>query len=191
MAALSSFNAIETALIVQLNLPSGTVFISDYNTEIELSGNQTVIGLGRFVNIGSSTSEIRTSSDQLTITLSGIPNSSISEIINGNIKGSRVTVTRVFIDPETGELLDVDEPNVGRFFGIIVNYGLEEDWDTESRTSSNLISIICSSLISVLENKYTGRRTNAADQKKFFPGDISMDRVAALENTNFQFGASS
>jgi hypothetical protein len=115
MAALSSFNAIETALIVQLNLPSGTVFISDYNTEIILGNDQTVIGLGRFVNIGSSTSEIRTSSDQLTITLSGIPNRSISEIINGNIKGSRVTITRVFIDPATGELLDAIEASFGSF----------------------------------------------------------------------------
>jgi hypothetical protein len=40
----------------------------------------------------------------------------------------------------------------------------------------------------VLQNKISGQRTNSTDRKRYFPGDISFDRVADLTNTSFDFG---
>ena len=105
------------------------------------------------------------------------------------MKGSKITVVRVFFDPVTKQFLDIPNNFLGRFFGIINNYSLDEEWDYATRTSRNTVSIICSSLVSVLERKYAGRRTNPQDQKSYFPTDLAFDRIPALANSNFQFGA--
>jgi hypothetical protein len=36
----------------------------------------------------------------------------------------------------------------------------------------------------------SGRKTNSESQRKFFPNDVSMDKVTALESSYFDFGAS-
>jgi hypothetical protein len=41
----------------------------------------------------------------------------------------------------------------------------------------------------MIERRVTGRRTNPDDQKKFYPTDVSMDRVPTLVDANFNFGA--
>jgi hypothetical protein len=190
MAALSSYSSIETALVVKLDLPEGVFVFSDYNTALEVDG-YTAEGLGVFVGITNTTSELRVSNDTLTITLSGIPNAVLQSILAQKMKGSRLSVTRVFFNPVTKQLLDLS-PNsslLGRFYGVINNVAFEEEWDYASRTSRNTVSIICSSLVSVLERKYAGRRTNPDDQKTYFPTDLAFDRIPALVNSNFQFGA--
>jgi hypothetical protein len=190
MPALSSYSSIETALVVKMDLPEGVFTFSDYNTELIVDG-YSAEGLGVFVGITNTTSELRVSNDSLTITLTGIPDAVLQSILAQKMKGSRLSVTRVFFDPVTKELLDLS-PNsslLGRFYGVINNIAFEEEWDYASRTSRNTVSIICSSLVSVLERKYAGRRTNDVDQKKWYPGDQSFDRMPSLINANFQFGA--
>jgi hypothetical protein len=188
MASLKDYDSVETCLIARISAPSGDILFSDYNKTLVI-GDDQVTGLGNFLGITASTSELRVSSDNLTLTITGLPVSSVTNIINSNIKGSRINVFRAFFDPVTEEILPLDQNPLGRFFGIVVNYNVEETWDYDSRTSSIQVGIICSSLVSVLENTYTGRRTNSADQKRWFPTDLSMDRVTALQNSSFQFGA--
>lgn len=188
MAALDTYKSIETALLVKLELPEGDILLSDYTSDLNFSG-EVYRGLGRLVGITNTTSELRVSNDTLTLVLSGIPNTSLQSLINSKMKGSKISVFRVLFDPVTKELLDVPTNILGRFFGVINNYSLDEDWDYAARTSKNTVSIISSSLVSVLERKYAGRRTNDVDQKKWYPGDQSFDRMPSLVNANFQFGA--
>jgi hypothetical protein len=47
------------------------------------------------------------------------------------------------------------------------------------------ITLTCASKVEILSNFTSGRRTNPAD----FPDEKSMDRVRALANSNFNFGA--
>lgn len=186
---LSSYNKIETGLFVQISAGDGTVLrFSDYNTVVTIGGYE-YIGLGKFVSITTSTSELKTSSGSITIGLSGIPNTSISEIQNMKIKGAQVIVLRVFFDPVTGSVLSIAGNPVGRFFGIVNNYSLDEEFDADTRTSSNTISLICSSVTEVLTNKIAGRKTNPSSFKTFYPNDVSMDRVPNLVGANFDFGA--
>jgi hypothetical protein len=44
-------------------------------------------------------------------------------------------------------------------------------------------------VVEQLSKKISGRRTSSEDMKKFYPGDLSMDRVSSLARTNFNFGA--
>jgi hypothetical protein len=95
----------------------------------------------------------------------------------------------MLFDATTGTQLAITGNPVGRFFGLVNNYSLQEDYDVTARTSSNTIVIVCSSAVEILNNKLAGRRTNPIDQKSFYPSDLSMDRVPKLVGANYQFGA--
>lgn len=196
---LSSYTNVGSAIIVRIRVdyykatptsePTQEILrFSDYDRNLTID-DEVYLGLGSLVGITSSLSELKSSSSGITITISGIPNSSIAEIINSKIKGAPVTAQRVLFDTRTGNVLPVTGNPVGRFYGIVNNYSLEEQYSLEARTSTNAISLLCTSSIDVLYNKVSGRRTNPSDQKSFYPSDLSMDRVPNLANSNFNFGA--
>jgi hypothetical protein len=185
---LSSYTNIATGLFVQIVISGSTTLrFSDYNQTITIDGNEYK-GLGQFVGITTSSSELKSSSGSITLSLSGIPNSSISEITSLKIKGAQVTVLRVFFDAVTGAVLSISGNPAGRFFGIVNNYTLNENFDNSTRTSSNTIDLICSSVVEILQNKIAGRKTNPTSFKSFYPNDVSMDRVPSISGSNFDFG---
>lgn len=196
---LSSYSAVETALFVKIecdyyraapgDTPTPqTLLFSDYTRPITLNGD-VYPGLGKLLGITGTDSSIRTSAKGISVTISGIPDANLYEVINSRFKGSRISVYRLLLDPNTHQPLAIAGNPTGRFFGLINNFGLDEDHDVISGLSSNTITFTCSSQSEILGNKIAGRRTNSADQKTFFPTDISMDRVATLANSNFNFGA--
>lgn len=187
MIDLNSFSAIQSNLFVKIVLPNETLLLSDLNAGFTI-GSDNYVGLGRFVSITPTSSEIRVSGDEISIAISGIPNSEITNVTNSRIKGSRVEVRRVLFDAADGSFLNIPGNPIGVFNGYVNNYTLSEDFDAAQRISSNVILLTCSSIVSVLENKVAGRKTNPSSQKKFFPQDLSMDRVLNLESTTFNFG---
>lgn len=196
---LSSYRSVETGLFVRIQVDeyrttsSGSyttevLKFSDYIRPITVDG-ESYTGLGRLVSISATSSELSATRGSLTIGLSGIPNSSLAEIIYSKIKGSPIEVWRVFFNAATGEQLAIAGNPSARFFGIVNNYSLEEEYNYESKTASNTIVLTCSSMLDVLDTKTSGRRTNPVDQKNFYPTDLSMDRVPNLKNCGYQFGA--
>jgi hypothetical protein len=151
--------------------------------------SEVYVGVGNLMNISSTGSELRVSGGELTITLSGIPNSSIYEIVNSRIKGCPISVYRALFNSTTGALLAIAGNPIGRYRGYINNYSLNEDFDSQNRSSSNTLVLTCNSSVDVLNNKISGRKTNPTIQKAFYPGDLCFDRVTTLENTTFNFGA--
>ena len=125
----------------------------------------------------------------MTITLSGIPNSSIQEIIASRLKGSTVKIYRGIFNSTTGALLSITDNPVGRFNGYITNFNLAEEYDFDNKNASNTIVINCSSTVSILERRVAGRRTNTESMKYYYSSDVSMDRVSALSGAYFDFGA--
>lgn len=197
---LSTYNEISCALLVRIDVPYykdtptatpiyKTLLFSDYNSAITHEG-LTYIGLGNFVAITGTSSELKNSSSGITITITGIPDTSIAEIVNSRMKGSTVQVYRMVMD-KNGLPLSVAGNPAGRFFGLVSNYTLDENWDNATRTSSNTIGLICSSKIEILENKVAGRKTNPKSWRKNDGNDPSMDRVPSLIGANFNFGAPS
>jgi len=92
-------------------------------------------------------------------------------------------------DPVTNTPLEIEGNPLARFRGFVNNYSLQEDYDNSTRTSTNTLVLVCSSSLDVLSNKVNGRKTNPYSQKRFYPDDLSMDRVPTLENATFDFGA--
>jgi hypothetical protein len=151
--------------------------------------SESYVALGSLMGITSSASELRVSSNELTITISGVLSDSIAEIVNSKIKGAPVSVYRQFSDATTGTALVTAGNPSGRFRGFVNNYAINEEWDNLTRVATNTIVFSCASAVGVLERKISGRKTNPESQKRFFATDLSMDRVPNLENATFNFGA--
>ena len=198
----NDFDAVQTALFVRIQVDQYSPYIgsgytqeilrfSDHHSPFTING-EVYIPLGRLMNITSSRSEIRASSNTVDITIMGIPDTSIREIISSNIKSSPVKIYRAFFN-EAGVLITSTDPEfqnpIGRFSGFVNNYTLQEQYDSITRISSNTIQFQCSSVVDLLSKKVSGRRTNQSSQQRFFPADVSMNRVSTLEGTTFNFGA--
>ena len=194
---LSSYGAVETALFVKMtcnyyratanaNATVQTFTFSQYSVPVTIAGN-VYAPLGQLLGVTSTDSQLRASPQDLSITLSGIPNSSLAEIINSKIKGSSIQVWRAFFNATTKQLLPITGNPSGRFQGIVNNYSLQEDWSSD--TTTNTILLTCASTVDILNNKLSGRRTNPLDMKNLYPTDTSFDRVPNLANSNFNFGA--
>lgn len=180
-------NAGDTAIVKNLTF-------SDFNllNDITYDGD-SYVGLGRLMNISSSKSEINPSSSEVSITVSGIPNTSISEIVNSKMKGCSVAIFRALYNPVTNANLNVNQVSglnvLERFRGFVNNYALTENYDVNTRTSDNTITFICKSTLDVMKEKKNGRMTNSTSWKKWYPDDLAMDRVTAIQGTSFNFGA--
>ena len=203
MSQLSDYNSLVSNLFVRIKVdyyketpesePVQTYWrFGDSLYPMTINGEE-YYGVGKLMGITETNSEIKASSSQLTVTLSGIPNSSIYQLVNSRIKGCPITVYRVLLTPNYMLPVDItsgEDNNVfARFRGFVNNYALQEDYNIDTRTSTNTLVLTCSSAVDVLSNKISGRRTNPYSQKKFFPNDLSMDRVPNLENASFNFGA--
>lgn len=191
MIDLRSYPAIETALCIKWVIPNfDTAYLTDYKTNLTFN-SETYTNIGNLLSVSGSTSELTVSPSELSIGLSGIPTGSVAEILNNEIKGSEIYIYRVFLDPVTHAPIDLDPgPGTGnvllKFKGIVTNYSITDEVDVLTLSASTTITLTCNSIVEVLANKTSGRRTNPQD----FPSESSMSRVQALANSNFNFGAS-
>ena len=197
MIDLTAYSRVETALFVRMTcnyyraLPGDTATVrtftfSQYSVPVTIQGD-VYQPLGQLLTISDSSSQLRVTGGEVTVGISGIPNSSIAEFVNSKIRGSSIQIYRVFFDAVTRQQLNITGNPVGRFQGIVNNYSLEET--RSGPQASNTILLTCASTVDVLNNKISGRRTNPVDQKAAYPGDTSFDRVPNLANSNFNFGA--
>lgn len=185
---LTSYSNIRTGLFVEIN-PNNVDYVrfSDYNQTITIDGNNYQ-GLGTLVGITSTSSELKSTAEGITVTVTGLPTTNITGILSGDYKGALIKVLRVFFDATTGTVLSIAGNPAGRFFGFINNYSIDEEYDVSSRTSVNTIAFSCASIAEFLETKISGRRTNPTSFKAFNATDVSMDRVPNLMGTSVVFG---
>lgn len=198
MINLDSYVSVRSALFVRIQVDeyrttSGGAYssqvlrFSDHNTAFTIN-SESYVPVGNLLGVTASSSEIRPSSSTVTLTLSGIPNTSISEILYSKIKGSPVKIYRAFFNVSTGAQIGT---TIGRFIGSVNNVSLEEDHDVIARTASNTLQIECASNVDILTRKVNARRTNPESMKRLYPTDVSFDRIPNLKETTFNFGAPS
>lgn len=199
MIDLSGYTDIETCLLVRLEIDNyrenvGDIAepvvanFSDYYRGLVLDG-EDYDPVGKLLAITPSRSELKVSRDSVSVTLSGVPNEDITEILASDIKGSKISIWRALIDSTTGEILPITGNPTGRFFGYVNNYNIEESYEILELEGTHTIQLECSSLISLYNTYVAGRRTNPVDEKLFFPNDVSFDRVPTLVGSNYNFGA--
>jgi hypothetical protein len=189
MIDLSSYAAIQTNMFVRIDVPNlGVLRFSDFSRPYTIN-SESYTALGSIMRISDTVSELKLSSSEVDVSISGIPTANMDAVLDYKIKGAPIEIYRVFFDPVTGAALTLATNPAVKFKGIINNFNLAEDYDSESRTSTVTISFACTSQIGILQNKVAGRRTNPEDQKALYPDDVSMDRVPSLVDANFNFGA--
>jgi hypothetical protein len=154
-------------------------FSSSYQNEI-ISGTN-YIALGGLLMVGTQQRDLRVSSADTTVTLSGLSSDNIYLVLGTQIKGSMIEIWRGFYD-DTYNLVNT----VKRYDGIITSYTITED--REETTDNFTISVNCSAYKVVLENRIAGRKTNSQSWKEFNPTDVSMDKVQTLDGAYFNFG---
>lgn len=188
---LRSRKGIEVATLIKWEVPNfDTAYISDYSTPLS-DGVNTYTNIGTLLSVTNTVSELTSSPGEITVNLSGVPTGSISTILNEEIKGSDITITRVYFDPITHQGIDLQPAIAGLnnaitiFKGIVTNYSISDSVDNGQGLAISTIVLTCASLVEVLANTTNGRRTNPSD----FPGEESMSRVRALSNSNYNFGA--
>ena len=182
---LTSYKSIQTNLFVKMIVPGyQTLTFSDYHKDYQIDG-VTYQALGELLSVTNTSDELRASTKEITVVISGIPSGNISEILTNRIKGSELVVYRGFFDPETGNLLPITGNPAGKFHGVVSNYEIADDLRMGDDTGEITIAFNVTSVVELLNNKVSGRRTNPID----FPNENSMDRVSALAKSNFNFGA--
>jgi hypothetical protein len=176
------------AVFLDIQLGStNTYHISSAYQQITL-GSTVYQPSGAFLRISDLTEDLKTTNGDIQISLSGIPAeyNYMNIILNTPIKGGTVEVKRGFFNPETLELLPSDVYT--RYKGVITNFSIDETTNFLNGELTNQITVTCASINTLLENRVRGQRTNGNDRRKFYPGDISFDRVKDLKNVSFDFG---
>lgn len=182
----SAESGIITALFCRIDVPDYAVIrVSDWIYP-ETINAETYTPLGRLLSISAGSNELRAPPTEISITLSGIPNTSIAEFVDNRVRGSSVEVYRNFYNPTTYVQFG---STVGRFQGLVNNFAIEEDYDIAGAASTVNILITVTSTMEVLGNKIAGRRTNPIDQQVLYPTDTCFDRVQRLTRSNLNWGA--
>ena len=153
-------------------------------------GGITFSNLGALLNVSDVQRDIKATSDDMTIALTGIDPTSIALILSSDIKGSLVEVWRGFFDSNNQIITSPTTQFFKRYQGIINSVAITEDFNTEARTRIATCSISCASMRRVLENRLSGVKTNKSNWQFIYgTNDTSMNRVAEISNTYFDFGS--
>ena len=152
-------------------------------------GGITFSNLGALLSVGDVQRDIKATSDDMTIALTGIDPTNVGIILSNDIKGSLVEVWRGFFDSNNQIITTPTTQFFKRYQGIINSVSITEDFNNEARTRIATCSISCSSMRRILENRLSGVKTNQNNWQFIYSGDTSMNRVAEISNTYFDFGA--
>ena len=152
-------------------------------------GGITFSNLGALLSVGDVQRDIKATSDDMTIALTGIDPTNVGIILGSDIKGSLVEVWRGFFDSNNQIITTPTTQFFKRYQGIINSVSITEDFNSEARQRIATCSISCSSMRRVLENRLSGVKTNQNNWQFIYAGDTSMNRVSEISNTFFDFGA--
>lgn len=159
-------------------------FSSAYKDEV--IGNVTYEALGGLVAVGTQPRDLRVTSADTSVTLSGVDGNNIQLVLDSNIKGSKLEILRGFYgDPGTANAY-VLQNTYTRFTGIVTSYAINED--REDLLDTFTVTVNASSYKVVLENRIAGRKTNKLSWQQFSANDSSMNNVFSLADQTFDFG---
>lgn len=187
MAALSS-NSIRFAEFVKLTTPSATYTFCNAAAAITVDGT-VYSGLGSLLNITNIDRQVKATSGDLGVSLTGIDSANIALILSATIKGSKIEVWRGFLDSNNQIITTPTQQFFKRYQGLVSTVAISEDFDTEKRIRVATCVLSCASFRTILQNRVGGIKTNPSIWKTVYVNDTSMDRVPIIAATYFDFGA--
>lgn len=163
------------------------VTFSEAYTEETISdgiNNITYNPLGGLLSVGTQNRDLRVTSADTAIAISGIDGNNMAIILGteGLIRGSEVEVTRGFYNANM-----TLANTYRRFTGVITGYQITEE--REGITDDFTITLSASSYKTILENRIAGRKTNRESWQFFNSLDSSMNNVNSIAGVTFDFGA--
>jgi len=183
---------VKHGILMDITVNTTTYYVANTYGYIDWNGNRYA-GLGHFLGLSEVQDDLKATNNSLSVSLSGLPNAVgenepeyITTILNSNFKGSRVKIYRAFFNLQDNKLI-TDQVYL-RFNGYISNYTIVDNVDVAGKSATNTVVVNCSSINAILEKQISGRRTNSADAKKFYPTDIGFDEVVKISGRVFDFG---
>jgi len=193
---LTAYRGIQQATFIRMvftqNGSQVVVRVSNHSTPFSIVENDgesySYPAVGTLLGVTQITNEIKSSQADVTISLSGIPQQYMADIVANPIKAAPVEIRKVFFDTN-GNYLNITGNPILEFVGVVSNFSIDEKWTNyASQSITSTINLTCASTLAVLSKQESGRRTNQADQLYWFPGDNSMNRVASLTDAVWDFG---
>lgn len=178
---------IKFAEFVKLTLPDGVLTFCNAAGDIVVDGI-TFEGLGSYLGIGDIKRNVKATSTDLTLSLTGIDPVNIALILSKDIKGSMVEVWRGFLDDNNQIITTPSQQFFKRYQGIINQVSIQEEFNAEARQRIATCVVSSTSMRAVLDARIAGIKTNQQSWQSFYPGDPSMNRVAIIASTYFDFG---
>ena len=163
------------------NTANNNVYTFSSSYQSETIDGQVYTPLGGLLAVGIQQRDIRVTSADTSISLSGIDGNNMAVVLGSLIRGSKLEITRGFYDNTYTLTSDAK-----RFTGIVTNYNISEE--RQDQDDNFTITLNASSFKNVLENRIAGRKTNSESWKEITPTDTSMDRVPSLADRAFDFG---
>jgi hypothetical protein len=177
-------------LEIQLYADSGTAATKYFtNSGMNINAPSTLTGQtvvytaqGDFLGFTTMTENMDTTVGKFNISLTGLNQTLLTDIVTSSTEGKRVLVKKAFLNPTTLQL--IREP-VLVYEGYIYNYAV-----TESSRSCAL-TLSCASLFSDFE-RTAGRKTNNWSNWLFqgVQYDRAMDKAGFVGQTEFLWGRS-
>ena len=187
MTALNS-PSIRHAEFIKLTMPSVVYTYTNAAAAVTVSG-MTFDNLGSLLQLGDIQRDIKATSDDLTISLTGIDAQNVGMVLSADIKGSIVEVWRGFLDADNQIIQTPTQQFFKRYQGIISSVSITENYNMEIRQRIATCNVSCSSMRQILMNRVAGVKTNPSSWNFLYPNDTSMDRVPVIASTYFDFGA--
>ena len=187
---LSSYSSIQQASFIRMEIPDyGILRISNHDLPFDIVEDDgqtyTYTPQGILLSVSEFNNELQPSKNDITISLAAIDQSFVAGMMGYALKGSRVTVRRVFFNAKTGIKLNIaGNPSV-RFKGIIANYSFNDEYNQFSGATTTTVSVSCSSIVSVFESKIAGQRTNNNERKYNYPGSYLTANITG--GSGFEF----
>ena len=192
MAALSSPSIIQ-AEFIRLITSTTTYYFCNAAAPITVD-SMTFSNLGSLLSISAIDRNIKASSADLAISLTGVDGTNVATVLAANIKGSNIDVWRGFLDSNNQIITTPTQQFFKRYSGIVSNCSITEDFNDQLRTRIATVGITCASFRTILENRIQGIKTTPKAWNFIYPGnlvdprDTSMDRVPVIAATYFDFG---
>jgi len=187
MTALDS-PSIRHAEFIKLTMPSVVYTYCNAASAVTVDG-MTFDNLGSLLQLGDIQRDIKATSDDLIVSLTGIDAQNVGIILSADIKGSIVEVWRGFLDADNQIITTPTQQFFKRYQGIVSSVSITENFNLELRQRIATCTIACSSMRQILMNRVAGVKTNPSSWKFLYPNDTSMDRVPVIASTYFDFGA--
>lgn len=191
IAPVENTNNIRIADFVRIN--NGT----DVFRFTTAPSNQTVTAVdanpfsavGTLIKVGNVQRDIKSTSNETTVTLVGIDTSMLGFVLGQSVKGAAIQMWHGFYDTNGALITTGGSGGLYQFFsGYITSFQIGEQWMESARMYVGTITVAASSIQLILQNRIAGRYSNNNSWQFFNPGDTSMNRVPFIQNINYFFG---